>query len=134
MIVIDASVYVALLKVDEAASERSWQWFQSVQLSGEVVVAPAILLPEIAAAIGRGVGNPERAREAVANLRHSTLITLLPITSRLAERSATIAGDHQIRGCDAIYVALAEQEDATLVTFDQQQLLWGAAVVQTREP
>jgi len=56
------------------------------------------------------------------------------VTAGLAERAATIAADDQIRGCDAIYVALAEQLDDHLVTLDQQQLERGAAVVTVYKP
>jgi predicted nucleic acid-binding protein len=45
-----------------------------------------------------------------------------------------IAVDHQIRGCDAIYVALADQMKDELVTLDKQQFERGSAVVKTREP
>jgi predicted nucleic acid-binding protein len=52
----------------------------------------------------------------------------------LAQRAAAIAADHQIRSCDAIYVALAQQLGTELVTLDQQQLERGVAVVTTRIP
>jgi predicted nucleic acid-binding protein len=32
-----------------------------------------------------------------------------------------MAADHQIRGSDAVYVALAQQKRATLITLDRQQ-------------
>ncbi|VAW32016.1 hypothetical protein MNBD_CHLOROFLEXI01-1947 [hydrothermal vent metagenome] len=35
---------------------------------------------------------------------------------------------------DALYVALAEQLDAELVTLDQEQLVRGTAVISTRQP
>jgi predicted nucleic acid-binding protein len=39
-----------------------------------------------------------------------------------------------IRGCDAIYVALAEDLGTELVTLDRQQRERGSAIVPTREP
>jgi predicted nucleic acid-binding protein len=35
--------------------------------------------------------------------------------------AAELAAQYQIRGCDAVYVALAQQRGATMVTLDGQQ-------------
>ena len=35
--------------------------------------------------------------------------------------AAELAAERQIRGCDAVYVALAQQCGATLITLDGQQ-------------
>ena len=56
------------------------------------------------------------------------------VTEALAVRAAEIAAGQKIRGCDSIYVALAEQLEMELVTFDGQQLERAAAVVVTRTP
>jgi predicted nucleic acid-binding protein len=52
----------------------------------------------------------------------------------LAEQAATIAIDHRIRSCDAVYVTLAAQLGDCLVTLDRQQLERAAEVVDAREP
>ncbi len=134
MAVIDASVYVALINAHESAHASSWVWFEQAQATREPVVAPVILLAEVAAALSRGVGDPALAHRVVQQLLRSKVIELVPVTTAMAERSAAIAADHRIRGCDAIYVALAEQLSDHLVTLDQQQLERGAAVVTTRKP
>jgi predicted nucleic acid-binding protein len=134
MAVIDASVYVALINANESQHANSWAWFQQAQLTQEFLSAPVILLAEIAAALSRGMNNPLLAQRIVKQLVHSKVIDLVPVTPAMAERAATIAANHQIRGCDAIYLALAEQLDDILVTLDQQQLERGAAVVTTRQP
>jgi predicted nucleic acid-binding protein len=66
-------------------------------------------------------------------LRHQ-VVQLTPVTSILAERAAVIAADYRVRGCDSIYIALAEQLGEELITLDQQQLERGAMVVKTRRP
>lgn len=134
MAVIDASVYIALINAHESCHTTAWGWFQQAQATGESLVAPAILLPDIAAGLSRGLGNPPLAHRVVRQLLHTQLIDLIPVTPALAERAAEIASDRQIRGGDAIYVALAEQLSDELVTLDQQQLERGAAVVTTRKP
>ncbi|HEY2737793.1 MAG TPA: PIN domain-containing protein, partial [Thermoanaerobaculia bacterium] len=98
------------------------------------VVSPAILLSEVASALGRGLGDEELARQSVSLLRSRRLVELFPVTEGLAARAAEIAAEQRLRGCDAIYVALARQLDMELVTLDHQQLERGAAVVRTRTP
>ena len=134
MAVIDASVYVALIDAHESEHHESWAWFEQAKTSQEPVIAPVILLTEVSAVLSRGVGNPALAHQVVQQLLHSRVIELSPVTAGLAGRAATIAADHRIRGCDAIYVALAEQLDDRLVTLDQGQLERGAAVVTVHKP
>ena len=134
MAVIDASVYVALVNAHEAAHASSWAWFGQANFAGEPMYAPVILLAEVAAALGRGAGDPALAHRVVQQLLHSRVIELALVTTTMAERAAAIAADYRIRGCDAIYVALAEQLGDELVTLDRQQLERGRAVVVTREP
>jgi predicted nucleic acid-binding protein len=134
MAVIDASVYVVLINAHESEHHNSWAWFEQAKASQEPVIAPVILLTEVSAALSRGVGNPALAHQAVQQLLRSRVVELNPVTAGLAERAATIAADHRMRGYDAIYVALAEQLDDHLVTLDQQQLERGAAIVPAHKP
>jgi predicted nucleic acid-binding protein len=132
--VIDASLYVALVNEREDAHARSWAWIEQAQALREPILAPAVLLPEVAAALSRGTGDSVLARRAVQQLRSSGMVELIPVTVPMAVQAATIAADYGIRGCDAIYVALAAQQDDSLITLDRQQLERGAAIVAAREP
>ncbi|MBI1877508.1 MAG: type II toxin-antitoxin system VapC family toxin [Chloroflexi bacterium] len=134
MAVIDASVYVALMNANESHHTNSWAWFQQAQSAQELLSTPVILLAEVAAALSRGMNNPSLAHRVIQQLLRSKVINLVPVSPTLAKRAATIATDHQIRGCDAIYLALAEQLDDYLVTLDQEQLERGSAVVNTHKP
>jgi predicted nucleic acid-binding protein len=132
--VIDASVYVALVNAQEREHASSWTWFEQARSADESIVAPVILLSEVAAALSRGVGDPALAHRVVQQLARSEVIELIPVTLAIAEQAAFIAGEHQIRGCDAVYVALAAQLSDTLVTLDRQQLERGVALVTVRMP
>ena len=134
MAVIDASVYIALVKAHEREHSSSWAWFEQATAAKESLVAPVILLAEVAAALSRGVGDPTLAHRVVQQLARSEAIELLPVSMTMAEQAAEIAAEHRIRGCDAVYVALAEQLSDTLVTLDRQQLERGAALVAVRAP
>ncbi|MCP4416128.1 MAG: type II toxin-antitoxin system VapC family toxin [Chloroflexi bacterium] len=134
MTVIDASVYIALVNEDELGFSVSWQWMQTIQSSRVRLAAPAIMIAEAAAAISRGKGDIVHARKIIWRLQHSRLIEFWPISLTLAHRSAEIAADYRIRGCDAVYLALAEQLGTDLVSLDRQQVARGTAVVPTRHP
>jgi predicted nucleic acid-binding protein len=134
MAVIDASVYVTLINAHERDYASAWAWFEGAQYRQETISAPVILLAEVAAALSRGVGDVALASRVVKELQDSKIIDLLPVTSAMAERAAEIAAAYRVRGCDAIYLALAEQLSDCLVTLDAQQLERGAEVVATRKP
>lgn len=134
MTVIDASVYIALVNEDEPGFVASWRWLQVVQSNGERLAAPVIMMAEVAAAISRGRNDVVHARKIIRRLQRSRLIEFWPVSFELAERSAEIAADHHIRGCDAVYVALAEQLGTDLISLDQQQVARGTAVIPTRQP
>ena len=134
MAVVDASVYVALVNAGEREHASSWAWLQRAGVSQQPIRAPVILLAEVAAALSRGAGNPLLARRVVQQLVRANLIELIPVTQAVAERAAAIAADHRVRGCDAVYIAVAEQLGDDLITLDRQQLERGAAVVTTSRP
>ena len=134
MAVIDTSVFVAIVSTYEAGHLASFAWFSQVLSAGIPISAPTIMLAEVAAAISRGQNDPQRAYRAMQLLVQTSFVSLVPVTQVLAYRSAEIAADYKIRGCDAVYVALAEQLGEELVTLDNEQLTRGAAVVRTVRP
>ena len=134
MAVIDTSVYVALLNQSEPEYRPSWGWLNQVRTQKQPIFALVILVAESAAAISRGMGDQLLAHRVIGRLMRSQLITLVAVNSALAERSAEIAADYIIRGCDAVFVALAEQLGEELVTLDSEQLARSTAIVTARRP
>lgn len=134
MAIMDASVAVALVNADEKEHARCWAWFEQARRADEPISAPVIILSEVAAALSRGTGDAVLARRVVQQWVLSDLIELVPVTVLLAERATSIAADCRIRGCDAVYVALADLSGEPLVTLDRQQLDRGAAIVTVRRP
>ncbi len=134
MPVIDASVYVAIVNTDDVHHRASRQWLESTLRAGETIQAPAIILNEVAAAVSRGVKNQRLALETIERLEHSTIIQLAPISIPLAKSAAHIAAKQRIRGCDAVYIALAADMGESLVTWDRQQKERGASLVTTFTP
>jgi predicted nucleic acid-binding protein len=132
--VVDASVCVAVFKSDEPGHADAVGWLATASRGEEPIVAPVIVLAEVAAALGRAGINNSSSGEVIQLLRSRQLLELFPVSEKLAARAAVLAAACRLRGADAIYVALADLLAVPLVTWDRQQLLRGAQAVRTLTP
>ena len=134
MSVVDASVFVAAFSRDEVHHAKAVAWLNRALAETATLDVPAIVLPEVSAAISRGQDDDGLAKRTLNLLSSTDLIQIFAVTPELARRAAEIGIVQRIRGCDAVYVALAEQLGTELVSLDQQQLARGKAVIPTRHP
>jgi predicted nucleic acid-binding protein len=121
MYVIDASVHVADARPQDPNHAEARAFLDRVAEEGWPVVLPTIVLAEVAAAISRGMGVPDVARRAAAILWRQPHFRFLAVDDLLGDQAAEVAAEAQIRGCDAVYVALALLHGATLITLDREQ-------------
>lgn len=131
---VDASVFVNAFNPHEDGHAESLQILSAIQERGDPVIAPALLVPEIASAIARATGDSDGAlgyATAAAALPHLTLVSL---TTTVARHAAGLAATHRLRGADAVYVAVARRYGTTLVSRDDEQRTRGAAVVTCQTP
>ena len=134
MFVIDASVYVSRVQRQEVHHRASVRLLEIVAALGSLVVCPEILVPEVAAALARGVDDTEMAWRAAAHLRTLPGHRFVGVDRALGDLAGRLAAECRLRGCDAIYAALAQRESACLITWDEQQRERAAAVVETLTP
>ncbi len=134
MAVVDASVLISALISTDPHHQASKAWFDNVVHGGKHFSAPTIMLGEVAAAFSRGHGQPTLAIQIVQMLTAASYANLVPVSLPLAKRSAEIAAQHKIRGCDAVYVALAEALNEELISLDKQQRERAKAIITAREP
>jgi predicted nucleic acid-binding protein len=143
--VLDASVCVALFNDREPGHDAAMAWLSAASSGPELVVAPVILLPEVAAALARGTAERRAASStataaadaiatAIELLRSRRILELFPLDEALAAHAAALAGRLGLRGADALYVALADQLAMPLVSFDRQQLERGGRLVEVHVP
>ena len=85
------------------------------------MILPLIALPEVAAALARGTGNPDSALDAVWLYRGWPGVRIVAVSEELGDPAVDIAAGHGIRRCDAVYVALVGAMGAVLVTLDRRQ-------------
>jgi predicted nucleic acid-binding protein len=119
--VVDASVVVSRLVPHDVHHQASRRWLTQHVAGGGLVIAPALLLPEVAGAVGRRTGAPGLARRAVQSVLRLPALRLVPVDDGLASRAARLAGQLRVRGADAIYLAVAVGLRLPLVTWDFEQ-------------
>ncbi|VAW32012.1 hypothetical protein MNBD_CHLOROFLEXI01-1945 [hydrothermal vent metagenome] len=134
MSVVDASLFVAAVSQDESHHDQAVAWLNHALEKTATIDVPAIVLSEVSAAISRGQDDNVLAQRALNLLLQTDLIQIFPVSEELAKRAAEIGIKQRIRGCDAVYVALAEKLGTELVSLDRQQLARGTAVVPTHQP
>jgi predicted nucleic acid-binding protein len=118
----------------EEGHSESLAILAAIQQGGEPVIAPTLLLPEIASAVARASDDNAGALQyanATAALPHLMLVSL---TSMMARQAAELAASHRLRGADAVYVAVARRYGTTLVSRDEEQRSRGSTVVTCQSP
>lgn len=133
-VTIDASVWVSFLIPTDANYAASFSWIDSHTSAGGLVVAPSILLTEVAAAISRRLNRPHLALRLTASLQSLTFMRIVQMDATLISEATDIAANFGLRGADAIYVAVARQLGLTLLTWDREQLTRPASIISTATP
>jgi predicted nucleic acid-binding protein len=131
---IDASVFVAASRPVEVNHAVSFEFLTQVDQQQVLTTCPTLLLAECAAAIARATDDEDLAQQLLTLVEALPGLALVPLSRALAHRAAEIAIHHRLRGADAIYVAVAEQAGHSLVSWDQEMLERGRAVVETATP
>lgn len=133
-LVLDASVLVAAIRPGEPFYAEARAALETLSRQRTNLFVPAIALPEVAAAIARGSGSASQAARDVRLVRRLPGLQVIAVDDALADLAADIAGLQRIRGCDAIYVALAQRQTADLVTLDSEQSQRAPTAVRTWTP
>jgi predicted nucleic acid-binding protein len=132
--VIDASVFLNAFNTAEAGHAESQKLLAHLQDKGVPVIGPTLLLPEVAATIGRGQGDPNLARRFAFTLSRLPHLVLIPLDRLLAGQAVEIAAQYRLRGSDAVYAAVALRFGCPLVTLDREQHDRVAIILPTRYP
>jgi len=118
---VDASVFLNGFNPYEAGHEESRRLLTLMQERAAPIVVPTLLLPEVAAAIGRGRQDADLAREFATTLSRLPHLVLIPLDTTLARQAADVAAQYRLRGSDAVYAAVALRFGSTLITLDREQ-------------
>jgi predicted nucleic acid-binding protein len=121
-VTIDASVLISAFTPGEPFHEASKAFMKSVRALGTPIICPVLVIPEVAAAIGRGQGQPERGLAFAEEVVHLPNLTLISLDQSLAMLAAETAATRKLRASDAVYAAVSLRFATALVTLDREQL------------
>jgi predicted nucleic acid-binding protein len=122
MIVIDASVWLSFLIRQDVHHAATQPWLAEKLLKGEPIAAPILLLSEVGGAMSRCLGRADMGNNVINQLLAIPTLHLVNVTHPLGIQASRIAADYQLRGADALYVAVAAELKVSLVSWDQEQL------------
>jgi predicted nucleic acid-binding protein len=131
---IDASVFLNAFNPYEAGHEESHRLLAQFQEQATPIIAPTLLLPEVAAAVSRGREDENLAREFAISLSRLPHLVLVPSDTALAQQATDVAARYRLRGSDAVYAAVALRFGSTLVTLDREQRERVAEALTARYP
>jgi len=126
---IDASVFLNAFNPTEEGHDTSREFLARLQREAIPIIAPTLVLPEVAGTISRGQGNADLGYQfasALARLPHLVLVSLDP---QLAHAASQIAAQRGLRGSDAVYIAVAARFGSQLITLDKEQRSRTAEIV-----
>lgn len=131
---VDASVFIAACRRHEAEHAASCEFLRLARQEGSVLIEPAILPVEIAAALARGREGAARAVEYAHGVLALPTLNLHALDGTSVLQAMRTAVQCRLRGADALYVAAAMQYRARLVTLDAEQLERAPASVHACKP
>jgi len=97
-------------------------FLQAIQEKAASIFCPTLVLSECAAALARQTNLPALPEKVLTYIEDFPQLSLIPLDVFMARRAAQIAIHHCLRGADAVYTAVAEIFNATLITWDQEML------------
>lgn len=131
---VDASVFISAFISTEIHHSTSQACLARLRAAGDGLRCPALLLVEVAAALARNTRDVTRSQSFALSLASLPGMRLLTLNKELVQLAVQTAAESRLRGADAVYAAVAIQQDATLITWDQQMLTRAATLAQVVTP
>ena len=134
MIVIDASVWVSFFVQQDVNHTSTKTWVIKTLSARVPIAAPNLLLAEVGGAISRRLGSANIGNKVINQLFSVPTLHLVSIDHTLAIQASRIAAKHQLRGADAIYIAVAADLNIPLISWDREQNTRASSLVNTYTP
>lgn len=115
-VVLDAAVFVAAISPSEAQHAAARELYDTVPEERPFLV-PSLFRTEVLAALARRHESDELL-DTVEVLISSPRFHSVPIDAPLIERASEVARSARLRAYDSLYVALALERNAALLTLD----------------
>lgn len=128
MLVLDANLWVSAFDPSDRFHGDSVTTFRSAAAQRRRLAGPAFVILESACALGRRIGDAEKARAARAMMTEHPDLHLEPITNELLAEAERLGLDHRLRGADALYLATSLRLGCDLLSWDGELIDRGGAV------
>lgn len=133
-VVVDASAWVSRVLTQDSNHVAARIWIDKHLLNDGRLIAPTLLVTEVASAIRRRTMQSALAQAAVNQLYVMPNVQLVPIDQELIDAATDLATNLGLRGADTLYVALAKRLGIPLVSFDKEQLIIPSGIISTIRP
>jgi predicted nucleic acid-binding protein len=120
MLTLDANIWVAVYDPQDNFHAQSITFLYEAVQRRFVLNGPAIVIIEASCVLARRTQNTVLGQAAFDHLRVHPLLTLQPVDDVLLMAAARIGVQRLLRAADALYVATAEVNRSTLVTWDKE--------------
>jgi predicted nucleic acid-binding protein len=125
---------VSRFLIDDTFYAASRSWLQDMTSQGLPLIAPAIMLAEVAGAVARRTGSSQLGYQIAQRIRQVPTLQLVAISAELGDFAAQVASTSRLRGADALYVAVAHQLQMSLVSWDREQIDRTAGFINAYSP
>jgi predicted nucleic acid-binding protein len=132
--VIDASVLISAWLPSDVNHVASRAWLARHLAAGRATVLPSLALTEVAGGPRRRTGDRVSTRRAVRHLLALPGVRIADLDRRLMWRATLVAATVGLRGADAVYVVVADQVGAPLVTWNADQHARAALAIAVTSP
>lgn len=134
MFCVDASVLTSAFIETEPHSQRSKEFLSKARDGDIKIFLPEIAVVEVTSGIFRATKREDLALKFLGAVRAASNFNFVAVDQRLANRASGVVTITELRGADAIYVALAMAYGITLITLDRDQLRKAKKLIQVKEP
>ncbi|MBI3395100.1 MAG: type II toxin-antitoxin system VapC family toxin [Spirochaetia bacterium] len=133
-IVIDASVFVASSLRDEPHHGEAHAMLLSFSDVMPHIHLPSLALLEVASAVARRTGRAAQAKRLAEALADIPGVTLYELSFEHARQGLELLEQGPLRAADIVYVILALQVRAELITLDKEMHKHARSLVRVRRP
>jgi predicted nucleic acid-binding protein len=134
VIVVDASVWVAAFVDSDRRHRVSRVWLDRQAGQQTLLVAPVLMLAEVAGTISMRTGNPQLGHRVVSTLLRFPRLRVVSVDAKLGREAADVAANLGISGQEAVFVATARSLWVPLVTWDRELRRRAEKLVPAYEP
>jgi predicted nucleic acid-binding protein len=134
MIVIDASVWVSRILLDDQFHAVSRAWLRAQAARGHLLVVPSLFFAEVGGAVSRRSGSEALGVDAIQRIARVPALRVMALNRELGMQAGRLAALLRLRGADAVYVALARRLNVPLATWDDELFQRGGQAVAMQRP